>query len=126
MAFTLGITLLTVEKMVKNAHFIVEFPQILNQRSPGNDPQHLHAAAQSQHGNIVVQAIGHREVFRHVTRRIGGTVVKDAMPRLGHGKQRRADVTAAQENNRLHTGQQFVGIGAMIGVTLDDIGIFLT
>ena len=124
-AFALSITLHAVHKIVIFAHFIEEFAQILNERCPRYDTQHLHAAAQTQHGNVVVEAIGHREIFRHVASGIGGTVIGNAVPRLRNGKQRRTNVTAAQKYHCLYTSQQLVGIDAMIGVTLDNVGICL-
>ena len=124
-SLALGIALHTVQVMVFFAHFIEEIAQILNHRRTRDDAQHLHASAQAQHGDIVVQAIGHREVFRHVTRGVSGTVIGDAVPRLRNGKQRGTDVATAQEDDRLHASQQLVGIGAVVGVALDHIGILL-
>ena len=73
----------------------------------------------------MVQTVSHREVFRHVAHGIGRTVIGDTVPWLRSGKQRGTDVAATQENNSLHTRQQLVGIGTMIGFTLDDVGILL-
>ena len=47
------------------------------------------------------------------------------MPRLGDSKQGGTDVATAQEDDRLHSCQQFVGIGAVVGVALDHVGILL-
>ena len=123
---TLAIALHAVQKMVIFAHFIEEIAQILNEGSARNDAQHLHAAAQAQHGDIMVQTIGHRQVFRHITRGIGGTVVGDTVPRLRNSKQRRADVTATQKDDSLNACQQVIGISTMIGHTLYNVGILLT
>ena len=47
------------------------------------------------------------------------------MPRLGHSKQGGTDVATAQKDDRLHPFHHFVGIGAVVGVALDDVGILL-
>ena len=91
-AFALRIALHAVQIMVIFAHFIEELAQILNEWSPRNDRQHLHAATEAQHRDIVVKAIGHREIFRHIACGIGRTIIGDAVPGLGLGKQCRTDI----------------------------------
>ena len=111
--------------MIGQTQALVVSRQILNERGTRHDSKHLHATAQTQHRHVVVEAIGHRQVFRHVAGGISAIVALDAMPCLGYSKQCGTDVATTQENHGLDVSHQLGGIGAMVGVALDNIGILL-
>ena len=74
---------------------------------------------------MVVKAISHRQVFRQVACRLIVALGLDAVPRLGCGKQGRADVTSPKKNHSLNALHHLLDVSTVIGLAFHDIGILL-
>ena len=96
--------------------------EVLDDGAAGDDDEHLHTAAHAHHGDVVVEAVAHGEVVRHVARGVVVLLSFDAVPRLGVAQQRGGNVLAAGEDHGTDTLNRSAYIRIVVA-SLHHVGI---